>query len=99
MKNFNGSRDSITVLGLNRYRRYEYEDTPKEWIENIRFAKVYKPKILEMMREYEGFNGWWVNSDEDGLDVKLFAERWRRYRAKGWRLVPEWIKIMCKKEK
>ena len=72
-------RDGITVLGLNRYRHYVYEFVPKDLIENVRFARTYKPKIMDMMYEYEGHDGWWGDSDEDGLDAKQFAINWPEF--------------------
>ena len=72
-------RDGITVLGLNRYRRYVYEFVPKDLIENVRFARTYKPIIMDMMYEYEGHDGWWGDSDEDGLDAKQFAINWPEF--------------------
>ena len=76
--NFPG-REYITVLGLNRHRRYSYEDVRMDLIENVRFTKTYKPKIMDMMYEYEGHDGWWGNSDEDGLDAKQFANNWPEF--------------------
>ena len=66
----------ITVLGLNRHRWYKYVYTMKEHIENVRLAKTYKPKILTMMCEYEGWNGWWGNTEEDRIDAERFVARW-----------------------
>ena len=72
-------RDGIMVLGLNRYRHYVYEFVPKDLIENVRFARTYKPIIMDMMYEYEGHDGWWGDSDEDGLDAKQFAINWPEF--------------------
>ena len=69
-------RNEITVIGLNRHRRYSYEGVPKDQIENVRFTRTYKPSIMDMMYEYEGHDGWWGDSDEDGLDAKQFALNW-----------------------
>ena len=75
-KDYELNREGIITFGLNRYRRYEYVYTKKEHIENVRFARVYKPKIVDSMYEDEGWNGWWDNSDEDGMDAKQFAASW-----------------------
>ena len=69
-KNYDCERDTITVIGMNRHRRYTHEYVPKNLIENVRFTKTYKPTIMNMMYEYEGRDGWWGNSDEDGLDAR-----------------------------
>ena len=44
------------------------------------FFLCAKPKIMDMMYEYEGYDGWWGNSDEDGLDAKQFALNWPPFR-------------------
>ena len=72
-------RNGIYVLGLNRYRRFVYEFVPKDLIENVRFSRTYKPIIMDMMHEYEGHDGWWGDSDEDGLDAKMFANNWPEF--------------------
>ena len=64
---------------MNRYRHYVYEFVPKDLIENVRFARTYKPTIMDMMYEYEGHDGWWGDSDEDGLDAKQFAINWPKF--------------------
>ena len=65
--------DTIRVLGLNRFGRYACEYIPLDQIENVRFTRVYKPKVVELMYEYDEFC-WWHRSEEDGLDAKLFGE-------------------------
>lgn len=75
-KNYDCSREDITVLGVNRHRHLAYEYIPRDQIENIRFTRIYRPNIMEMMYEYEGRDGWWNNTDEDGLDAKQFAANW-----------------------
>lgn len=65
----------IRVLGLNRFGRYAFEYLTPECIENVRFTRTYKPKVIELMYEYEEFC-WWGSSDEDGLNAKHFATIW-----------------------
>lgn len=65
------------MLGLNRFGRYAFEYIPLDQIENVRFTRTYKPRIMELMYEYEEFC-WWHHSDEDGLDAKQFAANWQR---------------------
>ncbi len=74
-KNFYSDLRKIEVLGLNRHGRYAREYVPKELIENVRFTRTFNPKIIELMYDYEEFD-WWGNSDEDGLEAKLFAMKW-----------------------
>ena len=69
--------NEIRVLGLNRFGRYAFEYIPLDQIENVRFTRTYKPRIMELMYEYEEFC-WWHHSDEDGLDAKQFAANWQR---------------------
>ncbi len=75
-KNYNLARNNITVLGLNRHKRYSYEYLPRDQIDNVRFSRTYKPTIINMMYKYEGFDGWWGDSDEDGIDARKFAANW-----------------------
>lgn len=78
--------DTIRVLGLNRFGRYAFEYIPLNQIENVRFTKTYKPRIIELMYEYEEFC-WWNNSDEDGFDAKQFAMNWLEIRDTGGRYI------------
>ncbi len=72
-------RSGITVLGLNRYRRYAYEFIPKDQIENVRFTRTFKPTVMDKMYPYEGHDGWWGNSEEDGENAKQFAFNWPEF--------------------
>ncbi len=67
--------NEIRVLGMNRFGRYAFEYISLDQIENVRFTRTFKPRIMELMYEYEEFC-WWNNSDEDGLDAKQFAANW-----------------------
>ena len=48
---------------------------------------------MDMMYEYEGHDGWWGDSDEDGLDAKQFALNWPEFQ-KMKRIVPCTMKRM-----
>lgn len=69
-------RDTIGVVGLNRYKRMVYEDVPPELIENVRCTKVYKPSALRIMGDFEFTDFWWDNSPADGKDTKRFVKMW-----------------------
>ena len=45
-KYWNDKCDEIRVIGLNRRNKYEASDVPVSAIENVRCARVYKPKVL-----------------------------------------------------
>ena len=47
-------------------------------IENVRMTKVYTPKVLEIMSDWEFADGWWGNSEDDKSDVLNFVEAWKK---------------------
>ena len=75
--------DGITVMGLNRYKsRYAFERIPLEWIENIRFAKAFEPRVLEIMTNTDEFpDMWWLYKEADRVGAMEFAERLNRLKA------------------
>lgn len=66
----------IPVIGLDRHRKYRVVKISKEYIENVRAGRVFKPNILEIMNNFEFTDAWWDSSEEDKLDTKNFAKRW-----------------------
>lgn len=77
-KYWTNAQETITVIGLSRKgRRYRVEDVPVSLIENVRGKRVYKPKVLKIMDNFEFWDYWWGNSLEDRESVKAFIERWR----------------------
>lgn len=68
----------ITAIGLNRFGRYTTESVPVDLIENVRFQRIFKPKVLEVMQNLEIMEGWlWRGrTAEDRRAVKAFVEKW-----------------------
>ncbi len=66
----------VTVMGLNRFKsRYVTERIPLSWIENIRFAKTFEPRVLEMMSpNYENVDMWWRYKEEDKIGAMKYSE-------------------------
>lgn len=52
-KIWNNERKEIAVLGLCRGKRYYVDRVPVDLIENVRMTKVYTPKVLEIMSNWE----------------------------------------------
>ena len=77
---FDGDRhEYIDVLGLDRFGRYRVVEVPKEYIENVRCSRVYKPSVLKIMNNREFSHEWWDDSKEDKEDVKEFVRRWNEH--------------------
>lgn len=66
----------MSVLGLCRGRRYYVDSVPIELIENVRLTRVYTPKILKMMSDWEFADGWWGNTQEERNDALAFVKQW-----------------------
>lgn len=68
--------DGVLVMGLNRYKsKYVYENVPLTCLENIRFSKAFKPRILEEMRYTDEFpDEWWMYKEEDRIGAMEYAE-------------------------
>ena len=77
-KIWNNERKEIAVLGLCRGKRYYVDRVPVDLIENVRMTKVYTPKVLEIMSNWEFADGWWGNSEDDKKDVLNFVEAWKK---------------------
>ena len=71
--------DKITVIGLNRYKKYAVESVQVDLIENIRIQRIFKPTVLEIMDYLEAVDGWkWRGrTAEDKRELKKFVESWR----------------------
>lgn len=67
---------TISVIGLNRFKRYAVNDVPVKLIENVRCKRVYRPAVLELMNDWEFADCWWGDTEEDRASVKCFVEKW-----------------------
>lgn len=74
---FEYPRDEISVIGLNRFKRYQVVEVTPECIENIRCSKTYKPSVLSLMSDWEFLNCWWDNTPEDKRSAEEFVRRWK----------------------
>jgi len=75
-KCWDSDREDITVIGLNRRKHYEATEVPVSAIENVRCSRVYKPKVLDIMCNFEFWDCWWSNSPEDRKEIEAFVEQW-----------------------
>lgn len=70
------SRDHIKALGLNRRNELQVVWTNTEYIENVRYQKVFQPTILEIMDNFEYRSGWWGKSQKEKADAEEFVKWW-----------------------
>jgi hypothetical protein len=75
-KFWNADSATISVIGLNRFKRYAVNDVPTTLIENVRGKRVYRPAVLEIMNDWEFADCWWGDTEEDRVSVKRFVEKW-----------------------
>ena len=71
------NKTHISVLGLSRGGRYYVDYTPIELIENLRITRVYSPKVLEIMSDFEFSECWWGNTQEERDDASAFLKRFK----------------------
>ena len=82
-KYWGASQSEITVIGLSRARHFRVCDVPVELIENVRLSQVFKPKVLEIMDNFEFWDTWWQNTEEDRAEAASFVSRWNSVRQEG----------------
>ena len=71
------NKKEIEVLGLCRGRRYYVDCISVDLIENVRLTRVYTPKVLEIMSNWEFVDCWWGNSKEERDNAVAFVKRWK----------------------
>ena len=73
---------TISVIGLNRYKRFAWESVPIELIENIRLQRIYDPKILELMHISEWMEGatWRGRTAADKKHLISFIEAMKSFK-------------------
>ncbi len=69
------NKTAISVLGLSRGGRYYVASVPIELIENLRITRVYTPKVLDIMSNFEFCECWWGNTQEERDDASAFLKR------------------------
>ena len=70
-KGWNSDRDTVSVIGRNRFGRYVIESVPVSLIENVRTQRIYKPTVIEIMDYEEAVEGWtwWKRTSADRKDA------------------------------
>lgn len=73
----------ITVVGLNRFRRYAVESVPIDLIENVRLQKIFKPGVLAVVDGLASMDGWnWKGrTAEDKRTLEAFVDNWSKYQS------------------
>ena len=71
------NKTKISVVGLSRGGRYYVDYVPIELIENLRLTRVYTPKVLEIMSNFEFCECWWGNTQEERDDASAFLQRFK----------------------
>ena len=69
-------RGLISVIGLSRGKRYECLEVPVDAIENVRFQRVFDPRVVDMMDDFEYAGAWWHRTANDKREAKAFVEEW-----------------------
>ena len=69
------NKTEISVLGLNRDGRYYVGGVPIVLLENLRITRVYTPKVLDIMSNFEFSECWWGNTQEERDDASAFLKR------------------------
>lgn len=89
-KGWSNDRNTVTVIGRNRFGRYVIESVPVSLIENVRAQRIYKPTIIEIMDYEEAMEGWtwWKRTSADRKAAKAFVDLWgsdiRKMRVEKW---------------
>ncbi len=81
-KYWDNTYDTITVIGLNRGKKYQTNHIAPHLIENVRCSKVYNPAILDIMNNLEFEDWWWGNQKKDKIETIDFVNRWNHNNSK-----------------
>ena len=75
---------TVSVIGLNRFHRFEMERISIDLIENVRVQTVFKPKVLQIMRGSAIIDGyhWRGRTAEDRRTVEAYVKEWEADKAK-----------------
>lgn len=70
----------ISLIGLNRFGRYEIDSVDIGLIENVRLQCVFKPTVLKIMSYEEWMEGWeWRGrTAQDKREINAFVEMWKQ---------------------
>lgn len=73
----------VSVIGLNRFRRYAVERVQIDLIENVRLQRVFKPGVLAVMDSLVATDGWrWKGrTAEERRTLEAVVENWGKYQS------------------
>lgn len=76
--NWRPGDETVCVVGRNRFRRWVIESVPTALIENVRFTRIYKPTVLEILENAELMEGWhwWTRTSADRKAALAFVNAW-----------------------
>lgn len=77
-KYWNETAETITVIGLDRFKEYSVSYVPPNTIINVRCPRVYKTKVLQFMNNPEYWDCWWGNTKMEKKSAELFVEKWNK---------------------
>lgn len=77
-KYFSSDQKKISVIGLNRHRKYSIETISVALIENLRFKVIFNMTVMEIMDHVEAMDGWkwWGRTANDKREAQEFAKNW-----------------------
>lgn len=78
-KHWDNTRDSIFVIGRNRFGRTVLEWIPVDCLENVRTKRIFSPLVLNIIDYEERCEGveWWGRTSSDRRETKSFVENWK----------------------
>lgn len=70
----------ISLIGLNRFGRYEIDSVDISLIENVRLQRIFKPTVLKIMSYEEWMESWeWRSrTAQDKREINAFVEMWKQ---------------------
>ena len=77
-KGWSLEKDTVAVIGRNRFGRYVIENVPVALVENVRMQRIYKPTVLKIIDREEIEEGWiwWKRTSADKKAAMEFVDAW-----------------------
>ena len=77
-KNWDNTRNTIGVIGRNRFGRVTLAFISVNCLENVRTQRIFRPLILEIIHYLEFCEGWpwWERTAADRKDAVRFVRDW-----------------------
>ena len=70
---------TITVIGLNRFRKIAVSDVPPSAIINVRCQRTFKSRVLEIMDNFEFRDCWWGNTKKKRNQLSFLLKNGTNY--------------------